>query len=69
MGTEANSFHRFFGGHVGMERPNVAFDEKYLRIRRLMDRINIGLASFVGCVFNEVHGVTRYGENHNLGDY
>ena len=24
--------------------------------------------TLVGCAFNEVHGVTRYGENHNFGD-
>ena len=52
-----------------MESLNGAVDEKYLRIRRFMERINIGLVSLVGCAFNEVHGVTRYGENHNLGDY
>ena len=52
-----------------MERPNGAVDEKYLRIRRFMERINIGLVSLIGCDFNEVHGVTRYGEHHNLGDY
>ena len=69
VGTEANSFHRFFGGHVGMERPNVAFDEKYLRIRGFMERINIGLVILVMCDFNEVHGVTIDGENHNSGDY
>ena len=52
-----------------MESLNGAVDEKYLRIRRFMEIINIGLVSLVGCAFNEVHGVTRYGENHNLGDY
>ena len=52
-----------------MEMLNGAVDEKYLRIRRFMERINIGLVSLVGCAFNEVHGVTRHGENHNLGDY
>ena len=58
----------FGGGHVCMERLNAAVGLKYLRIRRFMERINIGLVSLVGCTFNEVHGVTRDGANHNFGD-
>ena len=49
-----------------MESLNGAVDEKYLRIRRFMERINIGLVSLVGCALNEVHGVTRDTANHNF---
>ena len=51
-----------------MERPNGAVDEKNLGIWRFTERINIGMVSLVGCDFNEVHGVTSYGANHNFGD-
>ena len=34
-----------------------------------LEKINIGLVSLVGCAFNEVHGITRDGENHNLVYY
>ena len=52
-----------------MEMLNGAVDERHIGVGSFMERINIGLVSLVGCAFNEVHGVTRYGENHNLGDY
>ena len=69
LGTKSNSCHRGFGGRVGMERPNGDVDEKHLGIRRFTERINLGLASLVGCAFNEAHGVTRDDENNNFGDY
>ena len=52
-----------------MERPNGAVDEKHTSIGRSTERINFGLVNLVGCVFYEVHGVTRYGTNNNFGDY
>ena len=69
MGKKNNSRRRGFGGHVGMERTDGAVNEKYISIGSFMERINIGLMSLVGRVFNELHGFTRYGTNHNFSDY
>ena len=52
-----------------MEGPNSALDEKHLEIRRFTERTNLGLVSLSGCSLNEVHGVTRDGENHKFGDH
>ena len=41
---------------------------KNLGIWRFSERINLGLVSLVGCYLNELHGVTRDGENNNFGD-
>ena len=69
VGAEANIYCRFFWGCVGMDRPNGAFGEKHIRIRRFLDRINIGLVILFGCDFNEVNGVARYDANYDFGDY
>ena len=69
VGAKSNSFRRGFGGCVVKERRNVDVDEKNLRIGRFAESINIGLVSLVGCAFHEVHGVTRYGANHDFGGY
>ena len=52
-----------------MERPDVGVDEKQFRIGGCTDIMNIGLVSLVGCIFNEVYGVTVDGKKHNFGDY
>ena len=52
-----------------MQRKNGDVDEQYLSILRFTERINIGLLSWVGYDFNEFHGVTRDGVNHDFGDY
>ena len=67
--TKANSCHRGYGGCVGEERMNGAVDEKLFGIGRSTERIILGLVSLVGCTFNELHGINRYGTKHNFGDY
>ena len=68
LGTEVNNCRRSLGGCVGMDGSNGAVDEKNLGILNFSDRINCVLVILVGCAFDEVHGVTRYGENHKFGD-
>ena len=59
----------YFGGYVGLEKLNGAVDEKHLRIRRFVDRINLGLVILVGCALYEVNGVTKDVADHNFGYY
>ena len=52
MGTDANICQRGFGERVGMDIPNGAVDEKNCSMVRFTWRINLGLVSMVGYLFN-----------------
>ena len=67
VGTKANIFHSFLGLCWYGEAKWCRW-QKNIGIGRFTDRINICLVSLVGCDFNEVNGVTRYGSNHNFCD-
>ena len=59
----------FFGGGCWYGEAEWWCWQKKLGIGSFIEKINIGLVGLVGCAFIEVHWFTKYGANHNFGDY